>query len=525
MLNTIINTIPTVFVGIVVLLGIIGAFKGFSRGISRQVVRSLTVLASGVISYVLTKLTYTKISERLEGKTVADIERFLRVKGVLPEAQTLGWLHEFDVDTLELIFAAPMSLIIMPILFVICFTVISSAMLIVHGILSALFGFKKHRNNFFTRLLGMGLGLIQGVAVAGLLLMPVIGIGSSVSDSVTIVNEESPESESAAMLSEKYDAYFASTVENPIFSLYEKYGIKLLYTKIATVDINGAYTNMTHILPDAAKIASEASGLKGADFKNLTPENEASIDKILDTVSGSDYLTSVLAGSVNAVSHAYTNGAFNLNLSEPFKSVIDSAVSIFHTSDKTNVNSDIGTIKNVFFILSRDGVLNSFDAGSDAMLDALTKKDQSGETTVNRIVNTINSNERTKPLVTLMTRLSVTVMSQKAGISEDAHTTYDNIKASINEDILSINEEDFATREEYVAEVSLALDNTLKENSITLEKEIVDTMAQYVADNYSDIDEITDDEANDIILSYYDAYLDYLETGSVSEGITPPVIE
>ena len=116
-------------------------------------------------------------------------------------------------------------------------------------------------------------------------------------------------------------------------------------------------------------------------------------------------------------------------------------------------------------------------------------------------------------------------MSQQAGISENAQATYDNIKASINKDILSIKKEDYATDEEYVTEVSCALDNTLKENNITLEKEIVDSMAQYVTDNYSDIDEITDEQVNDIILSYYDAYLDYLETGEIPDGIAPPVIE
>jgi uncharacterized membrane protein required for colicin V production len=525
MLNTIINIMPTVFVGIVVLLGIIGALKGFSRGISRQVIRTLTVVVSGIISFILVKLSYTKISERLDGKTVADVERFLMSKGILSETQNLGLLREFDVDTLEVIFATPMSLIIMPVLFVICFMTVSSAMLIVHGILSALFGFKKHRNNFLTRLLGMGLGLMQGVAVAGLILMPIIGIGSSVSDSVAQINEESPESESAAMLSEKYYSYLAPTVEGPIFTLYEKYGIKVLYTKIATIDIGETPTDMTLLIPDAAKIACELKELKGADFKNLTHENEASIDRIFDTVGDNGYLTEVLAALVNDVSHAYTKGTFNIEVGDPFKSVIDSAASIFHTADRTNVNTDIDTVKNVLFILSRDGVLNAFDAGSDAMLDVLTKRDTSGETTVNRIVDTINSNERTKPLVTLITKLSVTVMSQKAGISEDALMTYDNIKAGINENILSINKEDFATEEEYVAEVSLALDNTLKENNITLEKEIVDTMAQYVTDNYGDIDEITDDEANDIILSYYDAYLDYLETGSVPDAITPPVLE
>lgn len=522
----IINLIPKIILGVIAVLGIIGAFKGLRRGISRQLVRTLTIVASIIISFIIATTTFSELSAYLDGKTMEDIEVLLIEKGILSAEQDSSWLQNLDVQTLKLILAIPLSLIVMPLIFVICFIVISAVMLIVHWILSAIFGFKKRRNNIVTRLLGMCLGLIQGVAVAGLLFMPVIGLGASLTESVAVLNSESPEDETTVQLTQTYNTYLKATVESPAFTILGKCGINALYTKIATVNINDKPSDMTELMPDLTAVIGEASGLKGADFKNLTPENEETIKRMLDTVESSAYLTEVLAGSINTLSHAYTNGAFNLQLGEPFDSIISSAVSIFHTTDSTNVHTDLDTIADVFFILSRDGVLTAFDSGSDAMLDVLTKRDENGETTVNRVVNTINSNERTKPLVTLITKLSITVMSQQAGISEDALQTYDNIKTSLNEDILPINKEDYATEEEYVADVSIALDNTLKENNITLEKEVVDTMAQYVADNYSDIDEITDEQANDIILSYYDAYLDYLETaGDVPDDLAPPVIE
>ena len=51
----------------------------------------------------------------------------------------------------------------------------------------------------------------------------------------------------------------------------------------------------------------------------------------------------------------------------------------------------------------------------------------------------------------------------------------------------------------------------LTENGIEIEKEIVDGMAEYFTDNFSDASEITDEMASDVILSYYDAYLKYKE--------------
>lgn len=536
MLNTIIEAaygsfikiagfIPSAIIGLVAVLGIIGAFKGLRRGISRQIVRTLTIIASGIISFVISTAAFERISVYLDGKTMADIKQLLINKGVFFTSENFALIENFDVHTLELILAIPLSLIIMPLIFVILFILISGVMLIAHWLLSAIFGFRKRRNNFFTRILGMGLGFMQGVAVAGLILMPVIGIGVSASESIAALNSESPEDETTVMLTEKYNTYIKGTVESPTFKFLEKYGMNALYTKIATVNIDGKPCDMTKLTPDITMVVSKAVDLKGADFKNLTSENEATIKGLLDTVEKNAYLTEILADSANALSQAYTGGVFNIEIREPFNSVIDSAVSIFNTSDSSNIHADLDTLADVLIILSRDGVLSAFDKGSDAMLDVLTKRDANGETTVNRVVNTINSNERTKSLVTLITKLSVTVMSQQSGISENAQETYDNIKLSINNDILSINKEDYESEEEYVAEVSSALDNTLKENNITLEKEIIDTMAQYVTDNYSDIDEITDEQANDIILSYYDAYLDYLETGEVPDNLEPPVIE
>jgi hypothetical protein len=230
----------------------------------------------------------------------------------------------------------------------------------------------------------------------------------------------------------------------------------------------------------------------------------------------------VLAGSVRAFSYAYTNDVIALEMEEPFASIVDSIVSIFHTSDADNIHTDLGTIKEVFFLLSRNGVLSSFDAGSDAMLSALTAKNQDGTTTVNQIIDTINSNERTKPIVTLITKISISVMAQQAGLDQSTIDTYENVKQGLNSNVLTIEKSSFATEEEYVSAVSDSLDQTLKENNITLEKDVVDSMAQYVSDNFDEVDEITDDQANDIILSYYDAYLEYQESGTVPDDLVPP---
>jgi uncharacterized membrane protein required for colicin V production len=509
---------------IIAVLAIIGALKGFTRGISRQLLRTITIIISVVIATLIASGFFTSIASELQGKTPEELEAIIRSANVFEQDADLSWLENLDADTILLIITIPMSLLIMPIIFVISFIIISALMLIVHGILATLFGLRKRRNNLVTRLLGMALGFIQGVAVAGFILMPIIGITTSVRESVEVLKEKAPNEEATIVLSDTYDTYLEGICEHPSVSVLGTLGINSLYKGIATVEIDGKDTDMTKLLPDLAIIVCNIDELGGADMSKLTPENEAAINNILDTIENNPYLTNVLAGTMKMVSHAYTNGAMNIDLEEPLKSILDAAISIFHTSDSTNINTDMETIKNVYFILSRDEILSSFDAGSDVMLEKLTAKDADGTTTVKKVINTINENERTKPLVTLLTKISITVMSQQTGADGVSPEVYDNVKSGLNE-TLQINKNDFETEEEYVAAVSDSLDTTLKENNINLEKDIVDSMAEYVSENLSDKEEITDDDINDVIISYYDAYLEYLESGTVPDEIPDGIFE
>ena len=144
------------------------------------------------------------------------------------------------------------------------------------------------------------------------------------------------------------------------------------------------------------------------------------------------------------------------------------------------------------------------------MTDILTRKDENGETVVNKVIAILKSNERTKPIVVTLTKISVSSMANKLGTGEDTAAIYENVKSGVNE-TLKIKKTDYQSTEEYTAAVSASLDQTLTDNGIELEADIVDSMAQYVTDNYSDVESVTDEELNDIILSYYDAYVDYID--------------
>ena len=72
-------------------------------------------------------------------------------------------------------------------------------------------------------------------------------------------------------------------------------------------------------------------------------------------------------------------------------------------------------------------------------------------------------------------------------------------------------------RQQYMQQMTESLDSTLRDNGIELEDELVSGIADYIDDNVDDKNEYSDDELNEIILSYYDVYLEYLENGGSAD--------
>ena len=107
-------------------------------------------------------------------------------------------------------------------------------------------------------------------------------------------------------------------------------------------------------------------------------------------------------------------------------------------------------------------------------------------------------------------------MSDSLELGDEVLDVYESVKGGIN-DALSIEKEG-KTEDEYLGELSASLDNTLRENGIELEEDIVDEMAGFINENFEAGVTLTDEELDDVILSYYDAYIKYLANGDGGES-------
>ncbi len=499
------------------LLTLIGALKGRSRGLCRQIVRTITVAASLFIALFATRYVYNFISAWIGGQTTESILSMLEGFGI-----TLGDAGEvlsyFKTSSLNHLLAIPVALIVLPLIFIIVFVIVSIVLRLIHALLCQIIGFHKYRNNFVTRFLGMIVGAVQGAAVAIVCLVPIIGICTTFSGAVAEIQESDPNSDATSSIAETYEENIKPLAEHSAVVFMSKAGGNYLYQYVTTVDINGTKHEMSkELFAPALKTYGAIDNLSKIDWQYMTEEEKEAINTLLDVAEESPYVSTLVADILDSVAKAYKNGVLGEDEDGLVKDLIGAIISVFDGIDSNTLVPTLEIIRDVFFMLSDEEVLSTLSGDTALLTDIFTKKDEDGDTLITRLTAKLNSNERTAPLVSTFTEISINVMADSFGGVIDTET-YDNVKDGIK-DIISIDKESYDTHEEYVGAISDSLNNTFAQNGIKIEEDIVEEMAGYVADNYSEVEDLTDAEINDIILSYYNAYL---QTGNLPT--VPPTI-
>ncbi|MBQ8689801.1 MAG: CvpA family protein [Clostridia bacterium] len=514
---------------IIALLALWGGIMGGKRGISRQVIRIITVVVALLISIYLAKLCNNAVMVWIGNQTAEDLAALLQSMNI-PLGEYEGVLSYLDTNTLNYIIAIPLTLAIVPIGFVICFLLIKLLMLIPHALLSGIFGFSKERNNVATRIFGVLLGIVQGVLVAAVIIFPVAGALTSATEVINAVREEAPDSEEAEILSSFYEGTIQEYAEDPVIKVIGVCGAKTLYKNISTVQIKDVEYNMVETVGEpTVKIGIGVNKLWGWDWKKPTPENEDAVRAMIEAVDDSEYAKALITDVLVFASRAYEDGAIPFEFEAPMSDIVDAFFKTIGLITKETIKEDLTTLSEAYFVLARENIIYELEYGNeDATREALTKTmiDENGNevTVISHVVSILNKNERTAHLVTVLTKLTASALANQFGA--DSTVLYENIKEGFNSTIAI--EKEGKTKDEYTTEVSASLDTVLRDNGIELDADVVDGMAEYVYDNYDSfqtVDEdgnktLSDQEMNNIVLSYYDAYIKAMENGEL-----PPEIE
>ncbi len=479
------------------LLILFSVFKGWRRGVIRQSIRTGTIILSVIASIVAIKVFVGNFADACDGVTFGALLENYGLAETIGDLGLLGDVNATVVKDVALTVIAPT---LFPIVFTVLFMVISFVLYIIYAIVMIFVKRLRKRNNTKkTRLFGALVGLVQGIFVAAIFFLPFTNIFDIADNAVDNLREI--DDDATTEIVEIYDE-----VVDPVYSFPLKVsnalGGKMFANIVATVDIDGESYNTRKPIVLLAEVYGDVMKLGDVDIENLTDDDQEAIRNLEEKIMGDRFFATLISNLFRQVGELVENGTIDLEVDEQLTEVFDAFLVMFTDSTPESIKRDMETLLDVLFLMTDEGVISAIsNQDDDKLFDALTKFNVvNGEeiTVFRQILKILEANPHTQPIVTVLMKLSLTIMADHLEFGEELDAIYEEIQR----DIVEINDVDKSDSEA----VHGKLDEILGRHEINLDDETVDDMSDYIVDNYAD-KEITEADINDIIASYYEAGL------------------
>lgn len=492
------------------------AFCGFRKGIILQGLKTGITVIAAAIALIVTGIVSNNIFNSTPDVTNAanTIESFTG-----GSAQGLkDIVANLDTEIVSYLVAMLFSVLAAPFLFLTIFTIINSVFRVVYYIVTKIIPFPKG-GKLTTRLIATAIGVLHGFLVAAIVMLPFI----AVSDVVNAAVDASLQATENAELEDVNEKYISPATNNPVFATVRTLGGNAVLNSFGNLSKGDekfeARKEFFNIIDGGY---SKIEALSETEFSKLEDNDKQAIEDLLKFVNESEFLTTFSSGIFTGVGRAMEEGNITKDVDEPLKTILDHVATIFATGSKETLESDLGVMKEIYFILSDADILIETEDSRDITSKFTAKID--GDTVIGKIAKIINSNSRFAPLLTAITEISISHLIDSAeGQIPNSAQVYSEIKTGFNK-ILAIEKptdpKDTEAFEEYKQNVSGIISDTLSENNITLDPDVIDGISDYIATPESEADEIigkldsdgngelTDQEFNNILLQYYDSYLE-----------------
>lgn len=497
-LSQILDTgVYAVFIGFTV----IGLALGYVRGLSRQTMKFVTVAAAFVISLIFYAGSYEWLYNFLYDKSLFDL---LDLLGVSLGEDVTNLCSSIPGEDIIYIVAVPMAIVIVPVLFLLTFLSISVTLILPFTIICGVLGFTPMANSPVTRILGAVVGGIQGVLISAVVLSQFSGMVGVANEAVTYAENGHPGFKNTEKISKLYHENLDLVYNNPVLQAVEEH-CGFLYDGFTKITVEDESVNVVQVVDDSVEIYVLLGELdiKGEfKYQKLTDYNKEIIDQMIKSFGHDKYMTVIVSDLVSAFGKSTQTGVFSPDFDEPLRTIAMSLFDILASSDDDNIEADLHTVAEVYYLLSDVGAMAA--SNPENVFQAFLEADGDGNTAFTRLESILSANERFAGLGDMLTTIAMDMLFQNSGIDKEVVETVEEVKDSLN-NILSFDK----NSETYEEDVKTELSTTLTNNGIELEDEQMDELSKIVADELKkkeDVDEITDADLAKFMAEYYNIY-------------------
>lgn len=492
---------------------IFGMLIGFVRGAYRQLTHTVTFLTTAVLSFAAVKLLIGKFTEILNVETIGDVLTKIQSYTGIDMTALYNVILDLDTEGLEGFLILPATVIVAPLAFVAIFLALRVILAVVSSIIIRLFRIRRAKG-LLERFGGLCLSAVETVLFVSVFLLPVTSVAGFVNDAYAVMIED--DSKSGSELSTQYDEIVMPLAKHPALDIAGRSANTLISSSFT--DNPAGLAAKDEIIYTFKICAVDLPKLLEIDFSAISDTDKAIIDNTIDDIERSELSMNVMASLVRTFAKTYE---LQLEISEdsPFTTVFGELFAIFSDTTKQTVAEDLRIIKDLLIFMSENHIMSAVANGEDLMAVFTAKNPKTDAPVIHGLIELLKSSDRTKHIVTSITKLSLSILTDNlTADSEQLAVTYENVKNDVSA-ILSTKQSDYVNKKAYLIALTNRLDEGLKNNGIALEKNVVRSIAEYVDENLSGKTELTEEEFNDVILSYYSAHIEEFGNGTIPDSL------
>ena len=465
------------------IITLINLFKGLIRGLKKTIGTLIAIVLSAVVAFILTSVICSPTSEfmlELTDTLSSSLDMDMGEMGSLAEAITYYGI-----------------MIVKPFFFVLAYSVLSIIFSIIVAIVIKFIPVRDAKG-VAKRLGGLGVGVLCGIVVSLILLMPVVGIMDIAADVVDVAEDlESAEDneeyvdESANELDE---LDIAALADDGIFNVY-RVSSGWMFNTLASADYEG---ERVYLKNDISVMISALTTIQdlSVEMSEYGDYQIECLEEMIDALDTSSLLKGVVAEIFSGASEKWLSGEEYLGISfdsgELLQPLMNKMFEAFATSTKDTITSDLRTMTEMFEVLIKYGIFEKAD-DYEAVLDTL------GNGAISDMIVVVNKNPRMAPISDEITKLSIRAVASTIGMPENAEERYDLLMNEISEVLNSAYGMDNEQKLEFV---NSGVTQALKDYGVEVNGEAADNIARSIILDLGSTYDLTGDDVSEFFMIY-----------------------
>ena len=472
--------ISSILLGVALVILVLYAGTSAIRGFSKSLLRTATILLSAlaaIITCLILKAQLPTADEfviwaQTNMETVrANLgeEMVEMLESVMELATVSPTLIELVLQLVGALLAPLLCLVLFLVYCIITFIIYFIVKLILRAPLKLL-----NKAVPLSRLCAAGVGLVEGIIVLAMILLPVSGymsVAKPVMDGMVqagAMDAEDPDTQTVLDVFEEIET-------SPVIVTYRTLGGKALSNTMLDIKVAGEKVNIEEELDPILILVMNITELGEVPMENYTEREAELIRSIGTSFTQSKLLAPIVGDVIFAATDAWANGEEFMGTPKPemgeadelFGPFMDTLLDILHDDAKTPdlLQKDIQTLADVIAILVKSGVMSNLN-DTEALVGTL-----GGEGVVEDMIETLGTNESMKRLIPEVTNLGVRAIGQILSIPADIDAVYGEFMDEVAD---ALNEIASKPESEQVEILSDRLSSAFDDAGVAIDSEILD---------------------------------------------------